>query len=298
MYFEYPWVLIFLVLFLFCEKRCPLRLDLLYFPYIGKIAKVSKKRSLMQTFKWMAWSGLIVALASPVTKKEFTSSYTLERDMVFIIDINRLVGGKFFLLEDENILKEFKSTLKDFIKSREYDRLGLVVFGDFTHTILPVTFEHNILKEIISYLKVETTDEKIAMHDAIAIATKLLKNSQAKTKVAVLLTDRQNSIDKIPMQMFKKTLKQYEIKLYAIGFGELKDCDLTYLQEITKDTKGELFFAKDIKALKEAYKTINKLEPSIKQEPITEKSYLYTYPLFVASLSLLFYLFMLNRSEV
>ena len=299
MHFEYPLVFIFLILFLFCEKKCPLRLDMLYFPHINQVAKVSKKRSLVQIFKWMAWSGLIVALASPVIKKEFTISNSLERDMVLIIDASRSMDDGFFISRGENKFDTLKLILKNFIKARKYDRLGLIVFGEFAYIVTPTTFDHTVLKEMISYLKVGMAGEKRAIYDAIAMATKLLKNSKAKTKVAVLLTDGQNSAGKIPLSIVKKLLKQYGVKLYTIGVGRSKDYDLTLLKELAKDTRGEFFSAKNPKMLKEVYETINKLEPSlIKQEPIIETTYLYTYPLFVASLSLLFYLFLLNRSEV
>ena len=290
MHFEYPWVFVFLILFLFCEKKCPLRLDLLYFPHINRVAKVSKKRSLMQAFKWMVWSGLVVALASPVIEKEFTSSHSLGRDMVLIIDTSRSMDEGFDTL---------KTILKNFIETRKYDRLGLIVFGEFAYIASPVTFDHTVLKEMIPYLEVGMAGERTAIYDAIAMAAKLLKNSDVKTKVAVLLTDGRNSASKIPLQIAKKLLKQYGIKLYTIGVGRKKSYDPTLLKELAKDTGGEFFSAENPEMLKKVYETIDKLEPSlVKQEPIIETTYLYIYPLFVASLSLLFYLFLLNRSEV
>jgi Ca-activated chloride channel family protein len=299
MYFEYPWVFIFLTIFLFCEKKCSLRVDLLYFPHINRVAKVSKKRSLMQAFKWMAWSGLVVALASPVIEKELTPSHSLGRDMVLIIDASRSMDEGFSILRSENKFDTLKTILKNFVEARKYDRLGLIVFGEFAYIASPVTFDHTVLKEMIPYLEVGMAGERTAIYDAIAMAAKLLKNSEAKTKVAVLLTDGRNSAGKIPLQIAKKLLKQYGIKLYTIGVGRSKDYDPILLKELAKDTGGEFFSAENPEMLKEVYETIDKLEPSlVKQEPIVETTYLYIYPLFVASLSLLFYLFLLNRSEV
>lgn len=299
MHFEYPWVLTLFLLFLFCERKCPLRLELLYFPHIDNIVRHAKSTSLLQAFKWMAWSGLILALASPVMTKEFMPSTAMGRDMVLIVDASRSMDEGFSLIESENKFETLKKVLKNFIEKRKNDRLGLIVFGEYAYIASPVTFDHELVAAMVPYLEVGMAGEKTAIYDALAMAARLLKDSDAKTKVAVLLTDGRNTAGKIPLQVARKLLKQYGIRLYTIGIGRSHDYDPVLLKSLADATGGRFFSASDPKTLEKVYAEIDRLEPSeVKQQPVTETTYLYSYPLFVAAMSLLFYLFFLNRSEV
>ncbi len=299
MHFEYPWVLSAILVFLFCEIKCPLRLDLLYFPNIDNIGRSRVGASLLQALKWMVITGSIVAMASPVITKEAAPSFALGRDMVLIIDASRSMDEEFSIVTRENKFETLKKILEDFIKKRESDRLGLVVFGEFAYIASPVTFDHRMLAKMVPYLEVGMAGERTAISDAVAMAAKLLKSSDAKTKVAVLLTDGRNTAGKIPLQVVKKLLKEYKIKLYTIGVGRPGDYDPKILSELAETTGGRFFSASDAGMLKEVYDTIDRLEPSkVKQQPVVETTYLFSYPLFAAAMSLLGYLFLLNRSEV
>ncbi len=299
MHFEYPWVWSALLLFLFCEKRCPLRLDMLYFPHIEFIEKHGRRGLLLQAFKWMVITGTVAALASPVITKKRAPTYSAGRDMVLIIDSSRSMDEGFSIVGKENKFETLKKILEEFIKKREGDRLGMVVFGEFAYVASPVTFDHRMLEKMVSYLEVGMAGERTAIYDAVAMAANILKNSDAKSKVAVLLTDGRNSAGKIPLHIALKLLKEYSIKLYTIGVGRSGDYDSKILDEMAKATGGRLFVASDADMLKKIYETIERLEPSqLKRRPVIETIYLYSYPLFVAAMSLLGYLFLLNRSEV
>jgi len=266
MHFEYSWVFLSIPLFLLCEWKCPLRLDLLYFPHVERIAKTVRNVSLMQAFKWMVWSGTIVALASIVQK--------------------------------ENKFETLKEVLKRFIEKRRHDRLGLVVFGEFAYVASPVTFDHAVLAAMVPYLEVGMAGERTAIYDAMAMGTKLLKDSEAKSKVMILLTDGRNTAGKIPLQVAEKLLEQYNIKLYTIGVGRSHDYDPVILKQLAEKTGGKFFSASNPNMLEKVYAGIDALEPSeVEQQPVTKTTYLYSYPLFVAAMSLLAYLFLLNRSE-
>ncbi len=299
MHFEYPWVLSAIFVFIFCEIKCPLRLDMLYFPNIKSIGRSRVGTSLLQALKWMVISGAVVAMASPVTTKEIVPSFGMGRDMVLIVDASRSMDESFSIVKRENKFETLKKILESFIKKREGDRLGLVVFGEFAYIASPVTFDHDMLAKMVPYLQVGMAGERTAITDAVAMAAKLLGRSDAKTKIAILLTDGRNTAGKVPVQVVKKLLKQYKIKLYTIGVGRPGDYDRNILDELAKTTGGKFFSASDAGMLKKVYETIDKLEPSmVKQQPVTETTYLFSYPLFVAAMSLLGYLFLLNRSEV
>ena len=298
MHFEYSWVFLSIPLFLLCEWKCPLRLDLLYFPHVERIAKTVRNVSLMQAFKWMVWSGTVVALASPVMTEELVPSHAPGRDMVLVVDASRSMDESFSIVQKENKFGTLKEVLKHFIEKRQHDRLGLVVFGEFAYVASPVTFDHAVLAAMVPYLEVGMAGERTAIYDAMAMGTKLLKDSEAKSKVMILLTDGRNTAGKIPLQVAEKLLEQYNIKLYTIGVGRSHDYDPVILKQLAEKTGGKFFSASNPNMLEKVYAGIDALEPSeVEQQPVTKTTYLYSYPLFVAAMSLLAYLFLLNRSE-
>ncbi len=271
---------------------------MLYFPRIHLIGRYSRRGSILQAFKWMAITGALTALASPVLTKELTPLRELGRDMVLVIDASRSMDEEFSIVTRENKFDTLKKILKEFIEKREGDRLGLILFGEFAYVASPVTFDHNMVAKMVPYLEVGMAGERTAIYDAIAMATKLLKSSNAKTKVVVLLTDGKNTAGKIPLSVAKKLLKEYGIKLYTIGVGRQGDYDQELLKELALENGGKFFSANDPKMLKKVYDEIDKLEPSLlKQQTVRKREYLFSYPLFVAAMSLLVYLFLLNRSE-
>ncbi|WP_456381207.1 VWA domain-containing protein [Hydrogenimonas sp.] len=298
MHFEYPWVLTLFLLFVVCERKCPLRLELLYFPHIDHIVRHTKSVSVMQAFKWMAWSGLIVALASPVTEEELRPTHALGRDMVLVVDASRSMDEGFSIVRSEHKFDTLKRILKNFIEKRVNDRLGLVVFGEYAYIASPVTFDHRLVAAMIPSLQVGMAGEKTAIYDALGMAAKLLKNSEAKTKVVVLLTDGRNTAGRIPLEVAQKLLKQYHIRLYTIGIGRSRQYDPALLERLAEENGGRFFSAADPEGLEKVYGEIDRLEPSeVEQEPVIHTTYHYSYPLFVGAMSLLIYLFLLNRSE-
>jgi Ca-activated chloride channel family protein len=299
MHFEFPWVLGLIPLFLICEKRCPLRLDLLYFPHVGRVARYAKSASLLQAFKWIAWGGALVAMASPVVTKAYTPTHALGRDMVLIIDASRSMDEGFSLILKENKFQTLKRVLEDFIAKRRHDRLGLVVFGEFAYIASPLTFDHEILASMVPYLEVGMAGERTAIYDALAMAAKLLKKSDAKSKVAVLITDGRNTAGNVPLSVAERVLQEYGIKLYTIGVGRKGEYDAAVLESLANATGGKFFEAEDAKMLEKVYARIDALEPGeVASRPVVETRYLFIYPLFVAAMSLLAYLFLLNRGEV
>ena len=299
MHFEYPWVLLFGLVFLFCEKRCPLRLELLFFPHVERIAKVSRNRSFMQALKWMAWSGLIVALASPVATRRYAPTTLWTRDMVLVVDTSRSMDEPFSIVQKENKFQVLKKVLKAFIKKRPSDRIGMVVFGEYAVIASPLTEDKTLLSGMIPYLKVGMAGGRTAISDALVLTAKLLKKSDAKSRVAILMTDGKNTAAKVPMAVAEKLLKTYGIKLYTIGIGHGGNYDAKGLRRLAKETGGRFFAASDPQMLKKVYREIDRLEPSkVKGKPVVETRYYYIYPLFVAAMSLLGWLFLMNRTEV
>ncbi len=298
MHFEYPWVFLFGALFLVCERKCPLRIDLLFFPHVGRIAKHAAKSSLAQAFKWMGWSGLIVALASPVKTHELEATRTNGRDMVLVLDASRSMDDPFSMARKENKFATLKRVVGDFIAKRHDDRLGIVLFGEYAYIASPLTFDHETLKKILPHLEVGIAGERTAIYDALAMAVKLFKTSDAKSKVIVLITDGRNTAGKIPLSVAMKLIEKYGIKVYTIGIGNGTNYDPRVLKRLAKVSGGRYFSAEDPDMLEHIYRRIDRLETSnIPSKPIIKTEYFFHYPLYVAAMSLLIYLFLMNRSE-
>ncbi len=274
-------------------------LDLLYFPHIRRVAGRSRKRSMTEAFKWMVWSGLLVALASPVQTKRYEPSVAMGRDIVLVVDASRSMDDTFSIKESSNKFEAVRDILKKFITKRKGDRIGMVLFGEYPYVVSPVTFDHEVLSSMIPYLEVGMAGEKTAIYDALAMTAKLLKNSDAKSKVAILLTDGRNSAGKIPKIVAEKLLKEYGIRVYTIGIGTPQNYDASILKELAERTDGKFFAASDPRMLSQVYDTIDKLEPSlVEHSSVLDTVHLYSYPLFMAAMSLLAYIFLLNKGEM
>jgi Ca-activated chloride channel family protein len=129
------------------------------------------------------------------------------------------------------------------------------------------------------------------------MSSKLFAHSKAKEKVAILLTDGVDNTNSIPMDVAIKTAKKYGIKVYTIGVGGRGDYNPAVLKRIAQDTGGEFFQADSVEKLKKIYAVINHLEKSeIKADKYVKKSHYFQYPLGLALLLMLVYLFYRRRS--
>ena len=142
--------------------------------------------------------------------------------------------------------------------------------------------------------------ERTAINDAIVQAYLMLNRSKTDSKIAILLTDGIDNVSRVNLQEVKELLKNHNIKLYAIGVGNpRRDYDANYLNELAIAGNGKAFGANNAKALSQIYEEIDRLEASkIDNKKVVEKTYLYIYPLFIAIISLLLFLYFRNKKGV
>jgi Ca-activated chloride channel family protein len=134
-----------------------------------------------------------------------------------------------------------------------------------------------------------------ALFEALYLSSNLFKDSNAKEKIAILLTDGIDTADSIPMQVAINKAKKYGIKVYTIGIGQRGDYNPYTLQQIASNTGGQFFEANSQEKIEQIYKTIDELEKTeIKTDKYVKKEYFYQYPLDIA-IGLLFILIILNR---
>ena len=300
--FEYPLVLAIVILFLLCAKWCKERSRAIYFPHVEQLlARSSSKSSVLGWLKWVGIVSAIVALASPVMTKTYSNSKKEGRDIVLIIDASDSMRQHGFDANDiyKNKFDVVKEVVVDFIDQRENDRLGMVTFADVAFISSPLTFEKEFLKNLTKMQQLGMAGKRTAINDAIVQSYNILSKSKAKSKIAILLTDGIDNMSKVPFTELKSMIEKRDIKLYTIGIGSQRDYNGKYLQALAKAGKGEAYGARDAQTLSMIYEEINKLEVTkIDDKKIVQYTYYYTYPLFLAILSLLLFIYFRSSKGV
>lgn len=300
--FEYPLVLGLILLFVVCSFWCKERSRAIYFPHVEQLlARSASKSSLLAWLKWIGIVAAVAALASPVITKTYSNTEKEGRDIVLILDASDSMRQRGF--DPSNILKNrfdvVKEIVTDFIDKRENDRLGMVTFADVAFISSPLTFEKDFLKKITQMQTLGMAGIRTAINDAIVQSYNILSTSKAKSKIAILLTDGVDNMSKVSFPELKSMIEKKDIKLYAIGIGGQHDYDKQYLQALADAGKGEAYGARNAQMLSKIYEEINKLEVTkIDDKKIVQHTYLYIYPLFLAILSLLFFVYFRSAKGV
>ena len=290
--FEYPWMLLLIVLFIVCSIVCKAKGRSLYFPHLKTFLLKSKKTAYLPVLlKWMGITLAIVALASPITSREYSFSSKDNRDIVLVLDSSASMVEKHF--DEENLSKSKFTVTKElsskFIKGRKFDRVALITFADVAFVSSPLTFETAFFSKIIELQELGRAGQNRAINDALVQTYSMLERSTSKSKVVILLTDGIDNISQISKAELIPMISKRSVKLYIIGLGLDDD---RALKSLAKAGKGQYFFAENAKALEEIYHKIDSLEVS-KVERITmvKKNYLFVYPLLFSILFLLFFIY-------
>ena len=300
--FEYPYLLIIVLFFILCAKFCKERSRAIFFPHVKTLlAKTARKSSLLAWLKWIGIVSAVIALASPVLTKNYSNSKKEGRDIVLVIDSSDSMRQQGFDPNDifRNKFDVVKEVVDDFIEKRENDRIGMVTFADIAFIASPLTFEKEFLRNITKMQKLGMAGKRTAINDALVQSYNLMSKSKSKSKIVILLTDGRDNMSKIPLTDVKHMIEKRDVKLYTIGIGGSRDYDGKYLKILAKAGKGEAYAARSAAMLSNIYDEINKLEATkIDHKKIVEHTYLYIYPLFLAILSLLLFMYYRNSKGV
>ena len=252
----------------------------------------SKLKHLLFALRLIALSLLIAALARPRTVDISTKTKTTRGiDIVMAIDVSASMLAKDLR---PNRLEALKEVAEDFIDGRPNDRIGLVEYAGEAYTKTPITSDKSIVKRSLRDIKYNTIIEGgTAIGMGLATSVNRLKDSRAKSKVIILLTDGVNNGGFIDPKIASELAAEYGIKVYTIGLGtngmalspvrinangsfqygrQQVEIDEDLLKEIAEVTGGKYFRATNNKKLAEIYDEINKLEKT----EIEEKKY-YNY---------------------
>jgi len=270
------WVFILLFLPFICEKFCPQKRMAIYFPHFEFTKKINKDNLL----KFFILFFTILALSNPYTKKEIIQE---NKGDAIVLSIDS--SGS---MAENNKFEVVKNVASDFIDKRIDDKLGLVVFGTNAFIASPLTKNRNFVKDVLNKTYVGIAGRNTAILDSLVQSIRLLKNTTAKTKIVILLTDGMDNSSKVNLNDVMNELKKYHIKVYTIGIGDGVNYNL--LDYISQNTNAKTYQAYSANDIKNIYETIDKLEKTDIKNKIIYKNYLYIYPLGLAIILVLFYI--------
>lgn len=242
---------------------------------------------------------LCIALSSPIVIDKINPLNRHGKDIVLAIDASGSMNSSGFDTDDEistaKRLSRFDITKKiatEFINKRASDNVGIVLYGDFAFIASPITYEKEIVSDMLSYLSHGMAGQNTAIGEAIAMGVRAFKYSKAKAKVIILLTDGEHNSGEISPKDAISLAKKESIKIYTIGIGNKGEADEALLKKIANESGGEFFSAASAKELKEVYRRIDEMESSkIKSREYLLKDYYYWIFLLLALVVLLYLLY-------
>ncbi len=269
-------------------------------------------RHLLFALKVAALALLIVALARPQSSLTNKKSNIEGIDIVMAMDVSGSMLARDLKPDRLTAAKEVAS---EFVEGRPGDRMGLVIFSGESFTQVPLTTDHGVMLNMLAEMKNGLIDDGTAIGDGLATAISRLKDSDAISKVIILLTDGINNSGSVDPYTAAEMAKLFGIRVYTIGVGsygtapypvqtpfgtqiqQMKvEIDEKLLQNIANSTDGKYFRATSTQKLDEVYQEIDKLERS--KIEVTEFSRLHEefYPLVAWALALLLLEFLLRKT--
>jgi Ca-activated chloride channel family protein len=234
---------------------------------------------------------IIIALSRPQLMLQESRRETEGIDIVLAIDTSTSMRAEDFELggKRDNRLEVVRDVVKDFISRRHSDRIGIVAFAANAYTVSPLTLDYGWLLQNLERVKTGMTEDGTAIGSGISSALNRLKDSEAKGKVVILLTDGRNNAGKISPLTAADAARALNIKVYTIGAGSKGlvpypakdyygntvyrqvqiDIDEETLKKIAEKTKALYYRATDTTSLRNIYEEIDKIEKT----PIEEKGY-------------------------
>jgi len=297
--FEYPFLILLLIPIIYCLYKCKEHLVPRFFVHLQFLSAKKSFLKLEWIIKIIIFILLTIALTSPIIIDKLNPLNRHGKDIVLAIDASGSMNSSGYDEEDEfsegQRLSRFEITkiiASEFIRKRYSDNLGIVMYGDFAFIASPITYEKDIVVEMLGYLTQGMAGQNTAIGEAIAMGIRAFLFSHAKTKVIILLTDGEHNSGSISPKDATVLAKGKNIKIYTIAIGNKGEADEALLQEIAKNSGGEFFSATSAKELQKVYDKIDKLESSkIKSKEYIQKDFYYQIALLLACGLLLFLLF-------
>jgi Ca-activated chloride channel family protein len=239
----------------------------------------------------LALSLIIIALARPQSPSGLETIDNEGIDIVLATDVSGSMQERDFA---PNRLEAAKNVALDFIDHRAGDRIGLVVFSGESFTLCPITTDHNVLKDMLANAGPGMLQDGTAIGMGLATSADRLRESKAKSKVIILLTDGINNAGIIDPVTAAEIAHKFNIKVYTIGMSaNLEEIDDSLMTKVANITGGKFYRATNGRKLYDIYAEIDRLEKSKVESarylPKTEEFYIWLW-LALALISLEFVL--------
>lgn len=265
----------------------------------------TRLRFLPALFRVSALTLAILAMARPQDSNTIRERFAEGVDIMMVLDTSTSMRAEDFR---PNRFEAAKAVGAEFIESRTSDRVGLIVFAAKAYTQAPLTLDYSFLQEMLAEVEVGVIEDGTAIGTALAMAVNRLKDSEAKSKVVILLTDGQNNRGELSPETAAEIARTLGIRVYAIGVGQHGEApfvvdhpfagrqrrmipveiDEEMLRAVADMTGGQYFRATNNRALREIYLEIGELEKTkIEERMYTDYDERYTFFLF-PGLGLLF----------
>lgn len=283
--FAYPWILYLLLLIPLLgfwywrngRKKSPsviyssLKLFTGYTPTLRE-----RLQHIPAVVRLLATALLIIALARPQSFTSGENIYAEGIDIAMLLDISGSMLAEDF---KPNRISAAKKVIDEFIQGRTTDRIGMVIFANESFTQCPLTVDYSVLRGLLKDIKSGMLQDGTAIGTAIANGINRLKESKAKSKIIILVTDGVNNSGEVDPVTAAQIAKTYGIRIYAIGVGTMGEApypfqtpfgvryqmvpveiDEATLKNIAGITNGRYFRATNNKKLEEIYQEIDRLE--------------------------------------
>lgn len=286
MFFEYPkllWLLLVPALLVLhyiylelAERHPHLRVSTSVPWMTRKTTVASAMRHLPFAMRIAALCLIVVAIARPRSSEDMEKVDTEGIDIVLAMDVSTSMLAR-DLTPDR--ISASKDIAIEFISQRHSDRMGIVVFAGESFTQCPLTTDRATLINLMKEVQTDLIEDGTAIGNGLATAVARMKDSDAKSRVVILLTDGVNNRGEISPQMAAEIAKTYGVRVYTIGVGkegmapypvmtpwgvEVRnvqvEIDEKLLSEVAEATGGRYFRATDNTKLAEIYSEINKME--------------------------------------
>jgi Ca-activated chloride channel family protein len=305
--FAWPWMFVLLPLPLlawyFVPPLAARHGSALRIPYLDDFSAVAADEISINSSKLplllllLGWLALVTATARPAWVGDPVEVSRSGRDLMLAIDLSGSMEEKDFQLRGRRVdrLTATKAVAGEFIKKREGDRIGLILFGDQAYVQTPLTFDRQTVHHLLNESATRLAGRSTAIGDAIGLAIKQLRKQEDRQQVLILMTDGTNTAGRVGPLEAAKMAAQEGLKIYTVGIGAIprarrglfgmrsagrSDLDEKTLKAIAKETGGQYFRAHNTQEFARIYEELDRLEPVEKElESYRPRRDLFHWPL-------------------
>ena len=290
--FSYPWMaLLVLAPLLLRVKRRAASEAAITLPALAKLASEQQQQhypsfSLRSMLALLIWLLLVLSATQPRWLGEPVTLPQQGRDLMLALDLSGSMEIADMQHQGQSInrLDAVKMVVSDFIKRRQGDRIGLILFADAAYQQTPLTFDLVTVQKMLDDSVLRLVGTRTAIGEAIGLAVKRLNTYDSSNKVLILLSDGANTAGNIQPLEALQLAKAAGVKIHTVGVGAeqmlqqsifgrrmvnpSQDLDERLLTKLAEDTGGRYFRARDLNELNQIYQLIDQLEP-IERDAVT-----------------------------